>query len=170
MCFWLHEKGVMRGWGSWISLQSCSSAAFGRISASATVSSSITCICPSSSHYLSVPFFPCLLPTHLYFPMVPVILYRPVSLPNCPDIFPHSLFLVGFFLCLTDVPLCPSFSVSALLRCQEKRRIILSLLFYYFFLGTNSRQKNRWAQQTTLRATKFYIWDGQAGKRHYMPK
>lgn len=31
MCFWLHEKGIMRGWSSWFKLQLCSSAASSRI-------------------------------------------------------------------------------------------------------------------------------------------
>lgn len=169
MCFWLHEKGTSASL-LLVQFTVVQQYSLQQGSASATVSSSITCICPSSSQYFPVPFFLCPLPTHLYFLILLLILYRAVSLPNCPDILPHSLFLGVFFLCFANVLLCPYsflFLQFSGVKKQGEISCLLSITPYCLI------SQAVWAQTPERKLivlnrqqSVFYILDGQAGKRY----
>lgn len=95
MCFWFWGKKKEESWSSWFNLQLCSSAAFSRISASATVAcicscffSSTTYLCPFAmtfSHILCQNIY--ILLWSLSFP--PDLLHFQVDL----DVFPYLEFL-----------------------------------------------------------------------------
>lgn len=159
LVLWGKSKG---SWGSWFNLQLCSSAGFSRTSASATETSSLltsapvppapsTCLCPfffmAFSHAL---------PKHLYFSMMPVILFRPISLPGCSEHL-SSPFLV--FLCLTNVFLW--FPLPSLVSRKEAKytgSFLFTTTCYWSsgaVLVQTSEGKNNWVCLTAAWATTF---------------
>lgn len=173
LCLW---KRCNESWGSWFNLQLCSSASFSRISASATVTSSLLLFLQlpvpvwalfvwlSSMSFAKIAGF---------FHDVKLYLqtYFSAKLSWTSFLTHYFLFFCAWLMSFSALPF-PSLHCSGVKKGGKVHWLFslhyVLLLKQWSCFGTSFRKKNNWAQQTAVWATAFKkknVWDGQASKR-----